>query len=206
MPPMVTNPTDSTRDKLLQAAFNEIHLHGFQAASIANILRDTGLTKGALYHHFPTKHDLGLAVIEEVVGNQLDLMIFRRLRESERPALMLLQLIEETRRQTSLEAITLGCPLNNLMQEMSPLDKKFQGCLNGILSIWQVAVEDALSREQKTGVVRPEVDCHAAALFVVSAWEGCIGIAKSQQSLKNFRLCLQQLHGYVQSLLVESAR
>lgn len=62
MPPMVTKQTDLTRDKLLQAAFNEIHLHGFQAASIANILRDTGLTKGALYHHFPTKQELGLEI------------------------------------------------------------------------------------------------------------------------------------------------
>jgi hypothetical protein len=49
------------------------------------------------------------------------------------------------------------------------------------------------------------VDCHASALFIVSAWEGCIGISKSQQSLKNFSLCMKQLHGYVQGLLVTTA-
>jgi len=91
------------------------------------------------------------------------------------------------------------------MQEMSPLDKDFQVCLNGILSIWQSAVEDALRSEQKTGAVRPDVDCHAAALFIVSAWEGCIGISKSQQSLKNFSLCMKQLHSYVLGLLVSTA-
>jgi len=202
MSTMVTKQTDLTRDKLLQAAFNEIHLHGFQAASIANILRDTGLTKGALYHHFPTKHELGLAVIKEVVNDQLDLMIFRRMRESERPVQTLLQIIDESRHQTELEAISLGCPLNNLMQEMSPLDKNFQTCLNNILSIWQSVVEDALRKGQKMGTVLRDVDCHAAALFIVSAWEGCIGIAKSQQSLKNFSLCMKQLHSYVQGLLV----
>ncbi len=202
MPSMVTKQTDSTRDKLLQAAFNEIYLHGFQAASIANILRDTGLTKGALYHHFPTKQELGLAVIDEVVSDFLDGQIFRRIRESERPVRTLLQIINETRLHTGLEAITLGCPLNNLMQEMSPLDKDFQVRLNNILSVWQSVVEDALSRDQQSGVVRPDVDCHAAALFIVSAWEGCVGIAKSQQSQKNFSLCMKQLQGYVQGLLV----
>ena len=202
MPPMVTKQTDLTRDKLLQAAFNEIHLHGFQAASIANILRDTGLTKGALYHHFPTKQELGLAVIKEVVSNQLDLMIFQRMRESEHPVQTLLQIIDESIKQTELEAISLGCPLNNLMQEMSPLDKDFQSCLNSILSVWQSAVEDALRSGQKAGLVKRDVDCHASALFIVSAWEGCIGISKSQQSLKNFSLCMKQLHGYVQGLLV----
>jgi TetR/AcrR family transcriptional regulator, transcriptional repressor for nem operon len=199
---MVTKQTDLTRDKLLQAAFNEIHLHGFQAASIANILRDTGLTKGALYHHFPTKQELGLAVVKEVVNDQLDLMIFKRIRESDRPALTLLQIIDESRHQMEFEAICLGCPLNNLMQEMSPLDKDFQACLNDILSIWQSTVENALRAEQRTGGIRPDVDCHAAALFIVSAWEGCIGIAKSQQSLSNFSLCMQQLHGYMLGLLV----
>lgn len=205
MPAMTTKQTDLTRDKLLQAAFNEIHLHGFQAASIANILRDTGLTKGALYHHFPTKQELGLAVVKEVVNDQLDLMIFRRIRESEQPVKTLLQIIDESRHQTELEAINLGCPLNNLMQEMSPLDKDFQVCLNNILSIWQSTVEDALRRDQKAGGVRADVDCHAAALFIVSAWEGCIGIAKSQQSLKNFSLCMKQLHSYVLGLLASPA-
>jgi TetR/AcrR family transcriptional regulator, transcriptional repressor for nem operon len=202
---MTTKQTDLTRDKLLQAAFTEIHLHGFQAASIANILRDTGLTKGALYHHFPTKQELGLAVVKEVVSDQLDLMIFRRMRDSEQPVQTLLQIIDESRHQTALEAINLGCPLNNLMQEMSPLDKDFKVCLNGILSKWQSTVEDALSSGQKTGMVRSDVDCHAAALFIVSAWEGCIGIAKSQQSLKNFSLCMKQLHSYVLGLLASSA-
>lgn len=203
---MVTRQTDLTRDKLLQAAFNEIHLHGFQAASIANILRDTGLTKGALYHHFPTKQELGLAVIDEVVRGQLDALVFRQLRESKRPIHTLLQIIDESGRHSVLEAITLGCPLNNLMQEMSPLDAEFKVRLNSILSAWQAVIEDALRREQQTGGVRPDVDCHASALFIVSAWEGCIGIAKSQQSLKSFGLCMKQLHGYVQGLLASPVK
>ena len=64
---MQTKQPDQTRDKILHSAFCEIHRQGFQAASIANILQDTGLTKGALYHHFPTKQALGLAVIDEVI-------------------------------------------------------------------------------------------------------------------------------------------
>lgn len=57
----------TTRKRLLEAAFNEIHLHGFQAASISQTLRDTGLTKGALYHHFLNKQQLEPAVIDEVM-------------------------------------------------------------------------------------------------------------------------------------------
>lgn len=196
---------DLTRYKLLQAAFCEIHRKGFQAASIANILADTGLTKGALYHHFPTKQVLGLAVIDEVIRERLDGLIFQPLRESERPVETLLEIIGTVDEWRPANFIDLGCPLNNLMQEMSPLDEIFKARLNAVLTIWKDAVENALLRGKEQGEIRHEVDCQAVALFVVSAWEGCIGIAKNLQSPAAFSLCMKQLHGYVRSLLVQPA-
>lgn len=198
---MQTKQADLTRDKLLQSAFCEIHRQGFQAASIANILQDTGLTKGALYHHFPTKQALGLAVIDEVIKGNLEELIFKRLRESDRPVEMLLEIIATIDKKVPSDFVMLGCPLNNLMQEMSALDTLFQEQLNGVLGIWQKTVEDALKRGQKQGEIRADVNYKAAALFIVSAWEGCIGVAKNMQSPKAFSVCMQQLHGYVQGLM-----
>ncbi|GAO35936.1 TetR family transcriptional regulator [Sulfuricella sp. T08] len=198
---MQTKQPDLTRDKILQSAFCEIHRQGFQAASIANILQDTGLTKGALYHHFPTKKVLGLAVIEEIIKERLEGLIFKPLRESERPIEMLLEIIATIDKKVPSDFVMLGCPLNNLMQEMSPLDELFQERLAGVLGVWQKTVEGALKRGQKQGEIRAEVDYKAAALFVVSAWEGCIGVAKNMRSPKAFGTCMKQLHGYVQGLM-----
>lgn len=198
---MQTKQPDLTREKLLTSAFCEIHRQGFQAASIANILQDTGLTKGALYHHFPTKQALGLAVIEEVIKGRLEGLIFKRLRESEQPVDTLLDIIATIDKKVPSDFVMLGCPLNNLMQEMSALDEIFQEQLNGVLGIWQKTVEDALKRGQKQGEIRADVNCKATALFIVSAWEGCIGVAKNMQSPKAFSICMQQLHGYVQGLM-----
>lgn len=198
---MSPRDTDQTRDKLLNAAFCEIHRNGFQAASIANILKDTGLTKGALYHHFATKQELGLAVVDEVVKGRLEALFLSRLRESVTPVQTLLQAIDGIAHGRGIEEIKLGCPLNNLMQEMSPLDERFKERLNAILADWGDIVEDALRRDQTAGVLRPDVDCQAAAWFIVSAWEGCIGIAKNLQSPEGFRSCMTQLHRYVEGLL-----
>ena len=198
---MSTKQTDLTREKMLMSAFCEIHRQGFQAASIANILQDTHLTKGALYHHFPTKQALGLAVIDEVIKARLEGLIFKPLRESERPVAALLDIIATIDKKVPSDFVMLGCPLNNLMQEMSALDELFQEQLSGVLGIWQKTVEDALKRGQKQGEIRAEVDYKAAALFIVSAWEGCIGVAKNMQSPKAFSICMKQLHGYVQGLM-----
>ncbi|MHB9116737.1 MAG: TetR/AcrR family transcriptional regulator [Burkholderiales bacterium] len=198
---MKTKQRDVTREKLLQAAFCEIHRQGFQAASITNILGDTGLTKGALYHHFPTKQAIGLAVIEEVIEARLDELIFRPLRESEKPVETLLEIMGSVHQKVGADFIKLGCPLNNLMQEMSPLDEAFKGQLNHVLALWRQGVEEALRRGIRQGQIRADVDCGAAALFIVSAWEGCIGIAKNLQCPDMFGLCMSQLQVYVRGLM-----
>jgi AcrR family transcriptional regulator len=203
---MQTKQPDLTRDKILHSAFCEIHRQGFQAASIANILQDTGLTKGALYHHFPTKQALGLAVIDEVIKQRLEQLIFRPLRDSDKPVEALLDVIATINKKVPADFVMLGCPLNNLMQEMSALDQLFQQQLSGVLGIWQKTVEDALKRGQQQGEIRADVDYKAAALFVVSAWEGCIGVAKNMQSPKAFESCMKQLHIYVEGLMSPSGK
>jgi len=198
---MTVKQPDITRDRILDAAFQEIHKHGFQAASLSNILADTGLTKGALYHHFPDKDRLGHAVIEEVVREGLEAMLFAPLREADDPLETLREIVRRKAEKATPESVKLGCPLNNLMQEMSPLDAQFRRRLNELLVAWQDAVHDALKRAQKRGGLRKDVDCRAAALFIVSAWEGCEGVSKNLQSVQEYRLCLRQLDGYIASLL-----
>ena len=76
-----------------------------------------------------------------------------------------------------IEEIKLGCPLNNLMQEMSPLDERFKERLNAILADWGDIVEDALRRDQTAGVLRPDVDCRAAAWFDANIIDGVVNLA-----------------------------
>jgi AcrR family transcriptional regulator len=192
---------DITRQKLLQSAYCEIHQHGFQGASIANILKSTELTKGALYHHFPTKHALGLAVIDEIITPHLDALVFQPLLHSPHPVTTLLEIIAGVDTYMGEEGIKLGCPLNNLMQEMSPLDDQFRQHLNSALEAWQHAIYVTLEQGQQHHIIKVDIDIKAAALFIISAWEGCFSIAKNKQSPVAFSLCMTQLHGYVRSLL-----
>ncbi len=192
--------THGTRPKLLEAAFREVYERGFQAASLTEILRDTGLTKGALYHHFSCKRALGLAVVEEVVRERLESSIFRPLEEAERPIAALLTIWADKLRLLDDDTIEHGCPLNNLIQEMSPIDAEFRARLGAILTRWQQVLRNALRKAQSQQEIRADVDCDATALFILAAWEGCWGIAKNQQSPSAFRQCLAQLQAYVEGL------
>src|SRR5580704_18758306 len=56
----------STRSKLIRAARALFARHGYAAVGTEQIARRAGVTRGALYHQFPAKEDLFLAVYEEV--------------------------------------------------------------------------------------------------------------------------------------------
>ncbi|WP_063806292.1 ScbR family autoregulator-binding transcription factor, partial [Streptomyces kanamyceticus] len=57
-----------TRRAILEAAARVFDEHDYQAATITEILRTAGVTKGALYFHFQSKEDLALGVLTEQTG------------------------------------------------------------------------------------------------------------------------------------------
>jgi AcrR family transcriptional regulator len=56
----------STRAKLLEAARTLFARNGYAGVATEEIVRRAGVTRGALYHQFPAKEDLFLAVYEQV--------------------------------------------------------------------------------------------------------------------------------------------
>jgi AcrR family transcriptional regulator len=56
----------STRAKLIRAARVLFARKGYAGVGTEEIVRRAGVTRGALYHQFPTKEDLFLAVYEQV--------------------------------------------------------------------------------------------------------------------------------------------
>ena len=61
-----TRAPEATRERLVAAAFQQIHRHGYQGAGLDTILASAGVTKGALYHHFANKKELYQAVVEDM--------------------------------------------------------------------------------------------------------------------------------------------
>ncbi|HEY8196572.1 MAG TPA: TetR/AcrR family transcriptional regulator [Gemmatimonadales bacterium] len=190
----------ATRDKLLNAAFEEIYRRGFQAASLDTILAKAGVTKGALYHHFPDKAALGYAVVDEVVKG----LLLKRWGVLEPatgdPVSALQQVLRGRAAGLTTREVELGCPLNNLAQEMSPLDRQFRKAVNATFDIWIDAVARDLERGQTDGTVRRDVDAPKIAAFVVASIEGSFGLAKGAQSAAMLRSNLEVLSSFLESL------
>jgi AcrR family transcriptional regulator len=55
----------ATRDKILQAALEVFAQKGYHRALVDDIVRTSRTSKGAVYHHFPNKEALFLALVDE---------------------------------------------------------------------------------------------------------------------------------------------
>ena len=158
--------------QLLKAAFEEIYRRGFQSTSLDTILAKAGVTKGALYHYFPDKASLGYAVVEEVVKGLLLERWGALAPSTGDPVTALQRVLRRRAANLTSREVELGCPLNNLAQEMSPLDEQFRRRVEATFETWIQSVADDLAGGQAEGTVRQDLDPRQVAAFMVASIEG----------------------------------
>lgn len=191
---------DATRTRLLDVAFAEIYAHGYQGLRVDALLEKAGLTKGAFYHHFPSKQALGLAVVDEVLAGMADLIWGQHLLQHEDPVEGIEASVAFALGMLGERCTTLGCPINNLAQEMSGIDEAFRERLEGVFRGIIANIATALKRAQERGLVRADVDVEAAATFILASVEGAIGLAKSARSSAVLDTAMAEARRYLDTL------
>ena len=189
-----------TRKVILEKAFQEVLKHGFQATSLDSILSKTGLTKGAFYHHFPNKTALGYAIVDNIIDKIFSQEWDCKYVAGTNPIDYFKGFIKEKVDNLTSDELTFGCPLNNLIQEMSPLDEGFRSRLENVYVKWSLCFEGPLKQGQEDGFVRKDIDPKKVATFIVAAMEGCAGAGKNSQSKQVFVDCADGLMDYLDGL------
>jgi AcrR family transcriptional regulator len=196
------HPAETTRQRILRTAFEEFYRYGFQAGSLNRIVDQTGLTKGAIFHHFASKQELGYAVVDEVIWPRFQSIWVEPLEQSTDPIKDLKRVLRRMADEGPGDGVTWtqGCPLNNLAQEMSPLDEGFRQRLERVYAAWRLAFKTALANGIKAGTVRKNISPVKVAAFIVAAIEGIIGTVKNAQNPQLLRDAGDALLDYLDSL------
>jgi TetR/AcrR family transcriptional regulator, transcriptional repressor for nem operon len=197
--PKTRNP-QQTRAQILEVAFWEVFKRGFHAVSINDILAQTDLTKGAFFHHFPTKEDLGYAIVDETLKEMVLDRWIRPLEEYENPVEGISANLKKVIDSSPDEGFALGCPLNNLIQEMSTVDTKFRDKLHAVLELWISGVEKNLKRAQTRGYLKSDANARRLAEFIVMNHEGAFGMVKSMRDKRVFRSLHATLKDYLKTV------
>ena len=60
---MTQQRSEETRGRILDASVRKFAIAGYDAASVDDICSEAGVSKGAFYHHFPSKQSVFLALM-----------------------------------------------------------------------------------------------------------------------------------------------
>jgi len=185
-----------TRDKLLDAGYEEIYKHGFQGASIDAILKACSVPKGSMYYHFKSKKELALAVIDERLSPKMHKMLSMPC-ESDLIIDKLFFVIDFIGSVPYL--LESGCPLSKLIAEMVPLDKEFEAHLIPIRQSLYTILKELIEKGMANKEIQT-VDSESLTTFVVASIWGNIAMGKGLVTQGSYQESTQHLKNYLNSL------
>ena len=163
--------THSTKNRLLEAGLRLLLERGYHDLGIATLLEETGIPKGSFYHHFDSKKDFTLQVIDRYMDDVHD-GLDACLDESTAPPLDRVRtFFEETRDKYRSEGY-LGCMLGGLGQELSGVNETFREKIATCLAEISRRVADCLEEAREQGDLPADADPRQMADRLVDCWEG----------------------------------
>ena len=194
------HPQD-TRQRLVDAAMHLFWEKGYQSTSIADVLRAAGANAGSLYHFFPTKQDLLVAVLEQYRAGIHPMLLEPAWEGVSDPLERVFALLARYRRALAETDCTYGCPIGSLALELHEPDPPVRELLAANFDGWTAAVERCL--DQAADRLPADLDRRALSQFILTTMEGALMQARTHRSLAPYDACVAQLRRYVDALLSE---
>ena len=188
----------STRDAIIVAATRLMHVHGYNATSLDDVLRESGVGKGNFYYHFKSKEDLGYAILDRVVAAFLERTLEPCFADAGATPLSqircFLDRVLEAQRERNCVG---GCVMGNLASELSDVHEGFRTRLATLFTTWESRLASALEDARRRGELVAGPEAQALARFIVASLEGAILMAKVSKDIRTMEQCVTELKRYL---------
>jgi len=200
---MTEQAPPSTRERLVHTAMRLFAEKGYLSTSVADILREAGANSGSLYHAFPTKQDLLLAVLETYRQGIHPMLLAPAWAGVDDPIERVFALLGAYRLLLAESGCLYGCPIGSLALELHEPDPPVRALLSANFDGWVDHVEACLNA---AGDRLPAgLDRRKTAIFVLTTMEGGVMQSRTHRTLAAFDASVSGLRDYLR-LLEESAR
>lgn len=182
----------NTRKNLIDSTFDEIYQKGYQGASLTTILKNAKVHKGSMYHFFENKKEMALVSIKE--------KIYERFVQRYSSIIALesgyLEAFIKSIKDTTNRDFNKGCPIANIVQEMSNIDEDFKVLMEEIYQTFRKNIKDILDLAIKKDEMK-ECDTTKLALYIASTIEGAILSAKATGNIQDYLDVIDILSSYI---------
>lgn len=190
-----------TRARIVEAAMELFWLKGYGSTSIADILSRSQVNSGSLYHFFPGKQDLLIAVLQAYRDGIGPMLLEPAWADVDDPVEKIFALLGKYRSLIVETECFYGCPIGSLALELHEADPAVRRLLAENFEAWVGAVESCL--EEARGRFPPGIDLRALAELALTVMEGGVMQARTHLDVGHFDRSVAQLRAYFQMLTVK---
>jgi len=194
----------NTRNRIVLSALQLFATKGYGSTSVADVRQAADIYSGSLYHFFPGKQDLLLAVLEAYRGGIGPMLLQPAWAGVKDPIEQIFALLGRYRASLLQTDCTYGCPIGSLALELHEPDPPVRQLLAQNFDGWIDAVEGCL--KDAGNRLPANIDRRELAGFVLTTMEGAVMQARTYRDVRRFDGSVRQLRKYFDTLLGETSR
>ena len=195
---MINQQPGDTRSRIVGVAMQLFWEKGYASTSIADILKAANANSGSLYHFFPGKQDLLIAVLDMYLAG-IDAMLINPPWEGVTdPIERVFKLLGGYRQHLVNTECQYGCPIGYLALELHEPDPPVREKIAANFTQWVDRIETCLN---DAGDRLPaDLDRRALAHFVLTTMEGAVMQSRTYRTLDAYDASISQLRTYFDTL------
>jgi TetR/AcrR family transcriptional regulator, transcriptional repressor of aconitase len=174
MPKISDDQRQARREQIMAAAWRCFYRRGIHATSMEEIIREAGLSAGAVYLYFRGKDELILAAISTYMASLRDLLLPILVKEEALPPL---ELIHEITSVMTKFARRSGINLNNIILmcwSEAQTNEQVKSLISGIQVHYRAALTQLVTRWQKSGELESSSDPKDVGKALLSFFNGFV--------------------------------
>lgn len=173
---------------------------GYYQTNLNDILTELKLSKGAFYHHFKSKEDFFIHIVQNLVVQKVYALLIEPLNTQENPLPIIWDSIEKALEPNKSNEMVYGFMLADFLTEFGKRNEEISRYLRDVVQMWEVNLVSLLKKGKTDGHIARHLDCEGVAAYIIASFLGVRTLMSDGNSRQSKYLYLQQLKHYFASL------
>ncbi|MBI4854560.1 MAG: TetR/AcrR family transcriptional regulator [Acidobacteria bacterium] len=192
----------AVREHILSVAQQLIYEQGFKGVSMENVAVAAKIKKANLFHYYPTKEALALAVFDYASDGFKQWINSYLIDSSDSPLNNISQMFDSVILSMQESHCKLGCFVGNLAQELSNYNENIRIKISNLFSYWIEQLGNFLALKQTQGHFHTSFNPNSTAEVIISLLEGSLLIAKAKKDTQTIENAKQMALSYLKTFII----